>query len=54
MKTYLDTENPVDYLQKNKMKNMAELVKYITIEDAGLIFSHANFKCLKGFYNEEN
>ena len=54
MKTYLDTENPVDYLQKNKMKNMAELVKYITIEDAELIFSHANFKCLKGFYNEEN
>ena len=54
MKTYLDTENPVDYLQKNKMKNMAELVKYITIEDAKRIFSHANFKCLKGFYNEEN
>lgn len=54
MKIYLDTENPVDYLQKNKMKNMAELVKYITIEDAELIFSHANFKCLKRFCNEEN
>ena len=54
MKTYLDTENPVDYLQKNKMKNMAELVIYITIEDAERISSHANFKCLKGFYNEEN
>ena len=54
MKTYLDTENPVDYLQKNKMKNMAELVKYITVEDAKLIFAHPNFKCLREFHNEEN
>ena len=54
IKAYLDVENPVEYMQKNKMKNMAELVKYLKEEDAKLIIKHENFKCLKGFYDEEN
>lgn len=47
MKEYLNTENAVEYLQKNKMKNMAELVLLLKEDDLTKILDHPNFKCIK-------
>lgn len=55
MKQYLDVDNAVDYLQKNKMKNMAELVPYLEKNDIEKVLNHSNFSCLKEMVpNEEN
>lgn len=53
MKEYLDTDDAVNYLQKNKMKNMAELVTYLQDEDITKIFEHSNFKCVKELIKDE-
>ena len=47
MKNYLNTDNAVEYLQKNKMKNMAELVTFLNDDDLTKIIEHPNFKCVK-------
>ena len=53
MREYLNTDDAVEYLQKNKMKNMAELVIYLKEEDLTKIIEHPNFKCLKEFVSYE-
>lgn len=47
MCTYLDTDNPVDYLQDKKMINMIELVKKLTKEDCEKIYNSEQFYCVK-------
>ena len=53
MREYWNTDDAVEYLQKNKMKNMAELVIYLKEEDLTKIIEHPNFKCLKEFVSYE-
>ena len=53
MKNYLNTDNAVEYLQKNKMKNMAELVTFLQESDLTKIVEHSNFKCVKELINYE-
>ena len=53
MQDYLNTDNPVEYLQKNKMKNMAELVTFLQDSDLTKIIEHSNFKCVKELINYE-
>ncbi len=43
----LNTTSPVDYLQKKKLHNMAELILKLDGEDCNKIYDHYNFKCLK-------
>ena len=47
MCTYLDTDNPVDYLQDKKMINMIELIKKLTKEDCEKIYNSEQFYCIK-------
>lgn len=44
---YLDTSDPVAYLQKAKHFHMADLVEAITDADCRTIFGHYNFACLE-------
>jgi len=44
---YLDTSDPVAYLQKAKHFHMADLVEAITDVDCRTIFGHYNFACLE-------
>lgn len=44
---YLDTDNPVDYLQDKKMINMIELIKKLTKEDCEKIYNSEQFYCIK-------
>lgn len=47
MSTYLDTDNPVEYLQDKKMINMIELIKKLTKEDCEKIYNSEQFYCIK-------
>lgn len=47
MCTYLDTDNPVEYLQDKKMINMIELIKKLTKEDCEKIYNSEQFYCIK-------
>ncbi|WP_288549719.1 ATP-dependent endonuclease [uncultured Bifidobacterium sp.] len=44
---YLDTGDPVSYLQAAKRFHMVELVQKLTDDDCKTIFEHYNFACLK-------
>ena len=44
---YLDTADPVAYLQQAKHFHMADLVEAITDADCRKIFGHYNFACLE-------
>ncbi len=44
---YLDTDNPVEYLQDKKMINMIELIKKLTKEDCEKIYNSEQFYCIK-------
>lgn len=44
---YLDTDNPVYYLQDKKMINMIELIKKLTKEDCEKIYNSEQFYCIK-------
>lgn len=46
---YLDTENPVEYLQNKKMINMIELINKLTKEDCKKIYNSEQFYCIKGW-----
>mgnify|MGYP006995781423 FL=1 len=44
---YVNTSDPVAYLQKAKHFHMADLVEAITDADCRTIFGHYNFACLE-------
>ncbi|EAD9168671.1 ATP-dependent nuclease [Listeria monocytogenes] len=45
--TYLNTEDPVKYLQEAKNNNMVKLTTHLKKEDCNKIYEHYNFACLK-------
>ncbi len=47
LEKYLNTNNPVEYLQNSKHHNMVKLIKSLTKEDCIDIYNHYNFACLK-------
>lgn len=49
LETYLG-QDPVDYLQKSKSYNMAELLSHLTEQDCKEIYAHNNFSCLKELF----
>jgi putative ATP-dependent endonuclease of the OLD family len=51
MKTVLDPERPVEYLQESKLFNMVELVNNLDHNDCLMIFQSEKFQCLKELVN---
>ena len=44
---YLNTKEPVQYLQRSKQFNMVELTQLLTKTDCETIYNNSNFACLK-------